>query len=46
MSDAAERLKRVLSRPQTNPEPVTNGFEQAIGRRLESLGIAKVPGKP
>ena len=43
----AEMLKRALARTQSHtPQPITDEFAKAIARKLESRGIAKVPGLP
>ena len=43
----AEMLKRALAGTQRHrPEPITDEFALAIAKRLESRGIARVPGLP
>jgi hypothetical protein len=42
-----QMLKRALAGTQSHtPQPVTDEFAKAVAKRLESRGIAKVPGLP
>ena len=43
---AAEMLTRQIAAAQRKPENLDDSFAQAIGRKLESRGIARVPGLP
>jgi hypothetical protein len=43
---AADMLNRQLAATQRKPENLDDDFAKAVSRRLESRGIAKVPGLP